>query len=344
MGVTWQEALVPAVAALIVTCPCGLAIAVPAVQVAAVGALFRRGVLVASPTALERLSSAGHAVLDKTGTLTEGRPDLIEDPNLDPALLREAAAMAHASHHPLAQALVRACPGAPVLDGVQEVPGRGLVRGDVRLGSAAFCGIEMPADSGMALYYVAPGREPVVFHFADRMRGDVGDAVTQLRALGIESELLSGDGPGAVEAAAASAGIGPWQARATPEDKAARIAALVEAGRRPLMVGDGINDAAALSLAHVSASPASGTDIAQATSDIVLRAEGLTALPYAVRTARRAQRIARQNIAFSLAYNVVAVPMAVVGFVTPLIAALVMASSSIIVILNALRAGKDATP
>ena len=189
-----------------------------------------------------------------------------------------------------------------------------------------------------------PGREPVVFHFADRMRGDVGDAVMQLRALGIESELLSGDGPGAVEAAAASAGIGPWQARATPEDKAARIAALVEAGRRPLMVGDGINDAAALSLAHVSASPASGTDIAQATSDIVLRAEGLTALPYAVRTARRAQRIARQNIAFSLAYNVVAVPMAVVGFVTPLIAALVMASSSIIVILNALRAGKDATP
>jgi Cu2+-exporting ATPase len=107
------------------------------------------------------------------------------------------------------------------------------------------------------------------------------------------------------------------------------------------MVGDGINDAAALSLAHVSVSPGSGTDLAQAASDIVLRAEGLIALPAAVRVARRAQTLARQNIAFSLIYNVVAVPMAVLGFVTPLIAALVMASSSIVVILNALRAGKE---
>jgi Cu2+-exporting ATPase len=156
--------------------------------------------------------------------------------------------------------------------------------------------------------------------------------------------LLSGDGAGAVEAAAAATGIGPWQARATPSDKAERVEALRAAGHRPLMVGDGINDAAALSLAHVSVSPGSGTDLAQAASDIVLRGEGLTALPLAVRVARRAQRLARQNIAFSLAYNVVAVPMAVLGFVTPLIAALVMASSSLIVILNALRAGKEAAP
>jgi Cu2+-exporting ATPase len=135
VGVSWQAALVPAVAALIVTCPCGLAIAVPAVQVAAVGALFRRGVLVASSTALERLASADHAVLDKTGTLTEGRPELVADAALDPALLREAAGMARASRHPLAQALVRACPDAPALDGVREVPGRGLMRGAARLGS-----------------------------------------------------------------------------------------------------------------------------------------------------------------------------------------------------------------
>jgi Cu2+-exporting ATPase len=309
--------------------------------VAAVGALFRRGVLVASPTALERLASADHAVLDKTGTLTEGRPELVEDPALDPEVLREAASMARASHHPLAQALVRACPDAPALQGVQEVPGRGLMLGETRLGSAAFCALDLPVDSGMSLHFVAPGRAPVTFHFADRLRADVGLAVAQLRTLGLEAELLSGDGPGAVEAAAAAAGIGPWQGRATPEDKAARIQALVEGGRRPLMVGDGINDAAALSLAHVSASPASGTDLAQASSDIVLRAEGLSALPHAVRVARRAQRLARQNIVFSLVYNLVAVPAAVLGLVTPLIAALVMASSSIIVILNALRAGKE---
>ena len=342
VGVAWQAALVPAVAALIVTCPCGLAIAVPAVQVAAVGALFRKGVLVASPTALERLASADHAILDKTGTLTEGRPELIEDEARDPEILREAAAMARTSRHPLAQALVRACPDAPLPESVREIPGQGLLRGAHRLGSPAFCGIRDDRGSGMELVFRGAGAAPVTFRFADRLRADAAQAVAELHRLGLGTELLSGDGPGAVEAAAAATGIGPWQARATPADKAARVEALRAAGRHPLMVGDGINDAAALSLAHVSASPGSGTDLAQAASDIVLRAEGLAALPLAVRVARRAQLLARQNIAFSLAYNVVAVPMAVLGLVTPLIAALVMASSSIIVILNALRAGKEA--
>ncbi|MGG5809199.1 heavy metal translocating P-type ATPase [Falsiroseomonas sp. CW058] len=341
VGVSWQAALVPAVAALIVTCPCGLAIAVPAVQVAAVGALFRRGVLVASPTALERLATADHAVLDKTGTISEGRPELLADDAVDPAVLRDAAGMARASRHPLAQALVRACPDAPALDGVREVPGRGLVRGSRRLGSPAFCGVPDREHSGMTLIHCVAGEEPVTFRFADRLRGDAGEAVAQLHALGLGTELLSGDGPGAVEAAAAATGIGPWQAHATPADKAHRIETLREAGARPLMVGDGINDTAALALAHVSVSPANGTDVAQAASDIVLRGEGLSALPAAIRVARRAQRLALQNIAFSLAYNVVAVPMAVLGFVTPLIASVVMASSSIIVILNALRAGKE---
>jgi Cu2+-exporting ATPase len=342
VGVSWQAALVPAVAALIVTCPCGLAIAVPAVQVAAVGALFRRGVLVASPTALERLASADHAVLDKTGTLTEGHPELIEDEAVDPEVLREAAAMARASRHPLAQALVRACPDAPAMEGVREIPGKGLVRGSLRLGSPAFCGLQDDMGSGMSLAFCRAGEPPVTFHFADRLRADAGEAVAELQALGLPCELLSGDGAGAVETAAAATGIGPWQARATPADKAHRIETLRAAGERPLMVGDGINDAAALSLAHVSVSPGTGTDLAQAASDIVLRADGLTALPAAIRVARKAQLLAKQNIAFSLIYNVVAVPMAVLGFVTPLIAALVMASSSIIVILNALRAGKEA--
>ncbi|NKC29539.1 heavy metal translocating P-type ATPase [Falsiroseomonas selenitidurans] len=342
VGVEWQVALVPAVAALIVTCPCGLAIAVPAVQVAAVGALFRRGVLVASSTALERLASADHVVLDKTGTLSEGHPELVPNPLRDPALLRQAAGMARGSRHPLAQALLRACPDAPVEDGVEEVAGYGLRKGALRLGSAVFCEVAEPLDSGMSLYLARPGEAPVAFHFTDRLRADAAAVVAGLQALGLETELLSGDAPGSVEAAALATRIGPWQARATPADKAARVEALRAAGSRPLMVGDGINDAAALALAHVSASPANGTDIAQATSDIVLRGDGLSALPYAITVARRAQRLARQNIAFSLAYNIVAVPAAVLGLVTPLIAAVVMASSSIIVILNALRAGKEA--
>lgn len=344
VGVSWQEALVPAVAALIVTCPCGLAIAVPAVQVATVGALFRRGVLVASPTALERLATANHVVLDKTGTLTEGHPELVDPDSVDPVALRRAASLARSSQHPLAQALVRACPDAPVVEGVREMPGRGLMRGSLRLGSAAFCGVAEGGDSGMTLHFAEAGEASVVFAFKDRLLPHAADVVGDLHRLGLSTELLSGDGPDAVETAAAATGIGPWQARATPTDKAARIRALIAAGSRPLMVGDGINDAVALAQAHVSASPASGTDIAQSASDIVLRGDGLTALPHAIRAARRAQLLALQNIGFSLAYNVIAIPAAVLGFVTPLIAAVVMASSSIIVIVNALRAGKDTAP
>ncbi|RAI60048.1 cadmium-translocating P-type ATPase [Roseicella frigidaeris] len=340
-GLPWQEALVPAVAALIVTCPCGFAIAVPAVQAVAVGALFRRGVLVANGTALERLASADHAVLDKTGTLTEGRPTLLPGPWSE-ATLREAASLARASRHPLARALAAACPEAPAAAGVEELPGQGLRAADGRrLGSARFLGTAGP-DRGLSLWYAAPGEAPVAFRFADRLRPEASAVVRALGGLGLATELLSGDAQPAVASIASRAGIERWAAAVLPAEKAARIEALRAAGHRPLMVGDGINDAAALALAHVSACPGDGTDLAQSAADLVLRAEGLATLPGAIRTARRAQRLARQNIAFSLAYNVVAVPLAVAGLVTPLIAALVMASSSLVVIGNSLRAGKEA--
>jgi Cu2+-exporting ATPase len=341
VGVAWQEALVPAVAALIITCPCGLAVAVPAVQVVAVGALFRRGVLVASPTALERLAECDHAVLDKTGTLTEGRPELLPDPARPLGTLGAAASLAATSRHPLARALVRAGGRTPVGTGVEEVPSQGLRRGAARLGSAAFCGVDAP-EEGLTLWYrEAADKAPVAFRFADRLRPDAAAAVAALHRLGLTTELLSGDAAPAVAGAAAVTGVRRWQARATPAGKAARIEALRAAGRRPLMLGDGINDAAALALAHASASPAGATDLAQSAADLVLQAKGLAALPAAVATARRAQRAARQNIAFSLAYNVVAVPAAVLGLATPLVAALVMASSSLVVILNALRAERQ---
>jgi Cu2+-exporting ATPase len=339
MGVSWQAALVPAVAALIVTCPCGFAIAVPAVQAVAVGALFRRGVLVANGTALERLAAADVAVLDKTGTLTEGQPTLLPG-DWTGAELRVAAGLARNSRHPLARALAAACPEAPLLPGVTEVPGCGLMQGGVAvLGSAGFLGL--PADGAGLTLWFRPGlaARPVAFRFADRLRDEAPASVAALARLGLAPELLSGDAVPAVAAVAAQAGIPAWQAGVDPAGKARRIEALRAAGRHPLMVGDGINDAAALALAHVSACPEAGTDLAQTASDLVLRgAAPLAALPAAVRTARRAQRLARQNIAFSLAYNVVAVPLAIAGVVTPFIAALVMASSSLVVILNALRA------
>ena len=336
-GVTWQAALVPAVAALIITCPCGLAIAVPAVQVVASGALFRRGVLLSSPTGLERLASADHVVLDKTGTLTEGRPRLLPG-GWDEADLRLAASLAASSRHPLARALTRACPEVAPAVGVVEVPGAGLRQGETRLGSAAFLGL--PEDAGMALHLARAGRAPVTFRFEDSLRADAAAAVQAFQRAGLGVELLSGDAAPVVERLAREAGISIFTARATPEAKAARIAALAAQGRRVLMVGDGINDAAALAAAHVSAAPAEGTDLAQAASDFVLMGGGLLPLAEAVTRARRAQLAARQNIAMAFGYNLIAVPVAVAGFATPLIAALVMATSSLAVIGNALRVGR----
>lgn len=338
----WQTALVHAVSVLIITCPCGLAIAVPAVQVVTVGALFRRGVLVASGTALERLASADLVVLDKTGTLTDGRPVLLPDPSRPASALRAAAGLAHTSRHPLARALVLACPAASALDGVTEVPGQGLyhgtAHGTARLGSAAFCGIDAPEACGPELWYAPPDQPAIRFGFCEQLRSDAADAVRGFRRLGLDVELLSGDTAAAVRAAADAAGIATWQAGATPGDKVARIEALRQEGRRPLLVGDGINDAGALALAHVSASPAGATDLAQAVADIVLQNDRLASLVDAITAARRAMRLSRQNIALSLAYNVVAVPAAIAGLVTPLTAAIAMASSSLAVIGNAIRA------
>lgn len=339
-GLSWQAALVPAVAALIITCPCGLAIAVPAVRVVAVGALFRRGVLVGSPSALERLAGIDYVVLDKTGTLTQGRPRLLPG-SWTPEALRRAAALAQASRHPLARALAQACPDAPAAAGVVEVPGQGLRAGSARLGRAAFADVDA-RDDGMSLWFTAPGTRSTPFRFADGLRDDARDAVQQLRALGLEMELLSGDAPEAVAKAAKAVGIAHHAASATPSDKAARVRALQAEGARVLMVGDGINDAPALALAHASACPAGAADPAQAGADIVLRGDGLAALATAIRVARRAQRLVRQNIALSFGYNLVAVPLAMAGLVTPLLAAVVMATSSLAVILNALRAGRPA--
>jgi len=336
-GLAWQPALVNAVAVLIITCPCALGIAVPAVHVAAAGRLMRGGVLVASGSALDRLAEADVAVLDKTGTLTRGRPVLLAGGWSDGDLAL-AGSLAAASRHPLARALAAAA-GVAAAEGVVEHPGEGLSRatpsGTVRLGNAAFAGA-VPGD-GMELWLAVPGRTPVAFRFADAPRADAREAVAALRRAGLSVELLSGDRPAAVADAAREAAIDDWRAEADPAAKLARLDELRAAGHRVLMVGDGLNDAPAFAAAHVSASPATGADIAQASADLVFQGERLSAIPWALAVARRAGRLVRQNIAISLAYNAVAVPLAVAGLVTPLIAAVAMAASSVTVILNALR-------
>lgn len=336
-GLAWDRALLLATAVLIITCPCALALAVPVVQVVASTRLLRSGVLLLSPTALERLAQIDHVVFDKTGTLTLGRPDLVDGP-ADPAIRRRAAAMAASSRHPLAQALVRAVPDAGPAPAVVEHPGEGLRHGSARLGSAAFCSVADPLDDGRSeLWFSEPGRPAVRFAFADRLRPDASDVVTSLRHDGLAVELLSGDRPAAVADAATAVGIADWQAEATPAAKAQRLAILAARGKRVMMVGDGLNDAPALAAAHASISPTTAAEATQNAADAVFQGEALRPVAETFQVARRASRLMRQNLALALLYNLVAVPLAISGEVTPLVAAVAMSSSSLLVIGNALR-------
>ena len=345
LGMAWQPALLIAVTVLIITCPCALALAVPAVQVAAADRLMRQGILLKSATALERLASVDTLVLDKTGTLTEGALALVEEPGRPAEALAAAARLARASRHPLARALADAAgPGLPA-DGVREVPGRGLelaeATGTIRLGSRAFCAVDADAAStAPELWLARPGQAPVRFEFADRLRADAAAVVRQLAADGLAVELLSGDRAGAVAAQAAATGIGHWRAETDPAGKCARLAELQAAGRHVLMVGDGLNDAAALAAANVSLSPSSAADIAQTAADAVFQGRLLMPVAEILRVARLARRLVGQNLAFALGYNLLAVPLAMTGHVTPLVAAIAMSSSSLVVMLNALRAGR----
>ena len=331
-----------AVATLIITCPCALGLAVPAVVTAASGKLFRKGLLIKDGTALERLAEVDTVVLDKTGTLTLGMP---EPTNLDAhpeAAARVALALAQGSSHPLAQALARALADRGLrparLEGVQEVPGYGVEaewQGQrVRFGRAGWVGAE--ALESTATYLAIDGRSHA-FTFADRLRPGAGELVTALKAQGKRVILISGDVPAPVRDLARRLGIDDWQAEALPREKAARIEALHAEGHKVLMVGDGLNDTVALTAAHVSISPASALDAARAASDIVLLGRDIAPVADAVTMSGIARRRIRENFWQSGLYNAIFVPIALFGFVTPLIAAAVMSLSSITVALNALR-------
>jgi Cu2+-exporting ATPase len=332
-----------AVATLIITCPCALGLAVPAVTTAASGRLFRKGLLIKDGTALERLAEVDTVVFDKTGTLTMGLP---EPQGLDALARRDvevALALAEASSHPLACALVKAgrdrgIRPAPATD-LTEVPGYGVegtVRGQrARLGRAAWAGADGVPETATYLR-VGPG-VPVAIRFADSLRPGAETAIEDLRAMGKRLILISGDVDAAVRAFAARIGIDEVISEALPEDKARIVGELSAEGRKVLMVGDGLNDTAALAAAHVSISPATALDAARVASDIVLMNRDLGALGDAARTAVSARARIKENFRISALYNVVAVPIALVGFATPLAAAAAMSLSSITVSLNALR-------
>ena len=327
-------------AVLIITCPCALGLAVPAVVTAASGRLFRAGLLIKSGTALERLAQVDTVVFDKTGTLTMGVPEPVNLGDVDAQMQGLARALAQGSAHPLAVALSGAITAAPeAVEELREVPGQGIEarwRGlRVRLGRAAWVGAAPGAAT--ATWLAVEGRVPVELRFADRIRPGAQALVGTLKAQGIGVHLLSGDVPGAVADIARRLGIDDWEAEVLPEEKARRVTALQGAGRHVLMVGDGLNDTAALAAATVSISPATALDAARVASDIVLMGQDLGAVAEALRVGRLSVRRIRENFAISFGYNIVAVPIALVGLATPLIAAAAMSISSVTVALNAMR-------
>ena len=339
LGLGAREAILIAVSTLIITCPCALALAAPVVQVVAAGRLFRSGVYLKSGDALERIAACDHIIFDKTGTLTLGTPRLVPE-GFTAAQLANAAMLARASRHPLSRALAQEAGPGPLAADVKETAGLGL-EGFIdgircRLGSAEWTSATTSEASGPSLWFVYGSETPVLFRFEDDLQADAATTITRLQRLGITAEIVSGDRAPAVASAAARLGLADWTAAATPQDKVRRLEALQADGKRVLMVGDGLNDAAALALAHASAAPGGALDISQSASDAVY-AGGLAALPGLIRTSRAAKSVMLQNFAFAAVYNVIAVPIAILGHATPLVAAIAMSASSIVVCLNAMR-------
>lgn len=338
LGLDPREALIRAVAVLIITCPCALGLAVPAVQVVASARLFRRGVLVKSGAALERLAEIDHVIFDKTGVLTEGRPALV---GASSAAIAIAAPLARASSHPMARAVTRAAGEGPVATDVVEHAGlgvEGLIDGRrARLGRAAFVGAPTLRSGETELWFGFEGETKVRLQFSDVVRPDAAAAIAALRARGMTVEILSGDQVGAVSAVADAVGVADWKAGLLPQEKAEAVDRLAAAGRKVLMVGDGLNDAAALARAHAAIAPGSALEASQNAADLVLTQDALMAIVEAVDVARSARRRALENFGFAALYNLVAAPAAMLGFVNPFVAALAMSGSSLVVTLNALR-------
>lgn len=335
-------------ALLVISCPCALSLAVPAALAAAHGALARLGVLAVRDNALDRLAQVTDIVFDKTGTLSDGRPGLSRidcfGGYTESQVLSIAAALERDSGHPLAAAF-EGVADAPLAVEVRAVAGRGI-EGIVdghrwRLGEAGFAAAA--ADDG--LVWLGDGERAIArFGIEESQRTDARSAIDALRGLGLTVHLSSGDGAGPVQRFAGQVGISQAHWRQTPEDKLAFARDLQRQGRIVAMVGDGLNDAPVLAGADVSLALGEGAALAQRAADLVLTGPSLSRVPQAIATARRTRRVVRQNLGWALGYNVLALPLAAAGLVTPWLAALGMAMSSLIVTANALRLTRNPKP
>lgn len=336
-GVGWHQSLLISVAVLIITCPCALGLAVPAAQVVASGALLRKGVMIKDGSALERLADADRALFDKTGTLTLGRPVPINIDHLSLPQKQVALALAQASNHPVSKGIRTALLAqnvAPVhIDALEEVPGEGMSgRWD---GVDVALGKPIKSDDHLSCQ-ISIGSDQIAIELQDEIRPDAMEAIDRLRALGLPATIISGDNASSVAKIARATGL-TAQSGASPQDKLQAIKRLSGSGSKILMVGDGLNDGPALAAAHVSIAPGSASDVGQQAADAVFTSDSFLPVALAVQTAQRTMQIVRQNFALAIGYNILAVPLALTGMVTPLIAAIAMSLSSLIVVGNALR-------
>ncbi len=347
--VGWEQSLITAIAVLIITCPCALGLAVPVVQIVASSRLFKNGILVKAPDGLERLAEIDTVAFDKTGTLTLGQPEIANADDIAPADLELAASLAKTSTHPLCRALIvasheRDIPTIATTSPLHEEPGMGLkatIDGkEIRLGNRDWCHVPMNIQKNTRyseLWLKVEGRDAVFLAFQDRLRKDAAEVVAWFQNKGFDVLLLSGDRPDVVSEVAEKLGISDYLGAAKPQDKIDRLEKLKAEGKKILMVGDGMNDAPALSASYVSISPSTASEISQNAADFIFQSQELDSIVRAYQVSKMSRKLVFTNFALAAIYNVIAVPFAAAGFLTPLIAAIAMSSSSILVTTNALR-------
>ena len=353
VAVSWsvidpERAFVITLSVLVVTCPCALALATPTAFAAAGSRLSDLHLLVTNGNAIETLSRATHIVFDKTGTLTRGMPEVVNTDAHDADFteqdcLQIAAALEVASTHPIARAFNRHESALTAAD-IEIRVGAG-VEGTVDgrrwlLGKADFVPGAVPAatdETATQVFLGTGGRVIATFTIADTLREDAGNTLKTLEKMGFSLSLVSGDGEAPVARAAAALGIADARSGCMPDDKLSRIHALQQQGEVVVMVGDGINDAPVLAGADVSIAPSHAASLAQSSADVLMLGDSLHPLVTLVQAARRTMRIVRQNLTWAIVYNVSAVPLAAAGFVPPWLAAIGMSTSTLVVVLNALR-------
>ena len=341
----WEVALMNATAVLIITCPCALALAVPIVQTIVISNFIKKGILVKSGEALEKLRETDVIVFDKTGSLTIGAPKLVKiiAPETQFDYIKLAASLTKNSRHPIAQAISASYDGELFELQVEENQGLGLSANFenkiLRLGRKEFCGIKNDFENAENLLscFMKFGEEEIIFFFSDEIKSDARAVIERLKSDNKKIILLSGDSENVVQDVAQKLGIAEFYFAQTPVSKVQFLEKLKANNQKFVMIGDGLNDAPALSLSYVSISFSRASDIAQNIADVVIQGEKLMPIIDLFYSSKKALSLMKQNLLIALVYNLVAVPYAIAGHVVPLIAAIAMSSSSLLVLFNSLR-------